>query len=95
MYHKFYITGQLQQKLNDNNNNDQITAHNSFSIIPRINLGFFEAYIPFSNNEISGANTGVGFRLGGFYLGSGSVVSALINDSKQIDFNMGFRWAFL
>jgi hypothetical protein len=95
VYHKFYITGQLQQKLNDNNNNDQITAHNNFSIIPRINLGFFEAYIPFSNNEISGSNTGFGFRLGGFYLGSGSVVSALINDSKQIDFNMGFRWAFL
>jgi len=95
VFHKFYITGQLQQRINDNNRNSQVTAQNSFSIIPRINLGFFEAYIPFSKNEISGGNTGLGFRLGGFYLGSGSIVSALINDSKQVDFNMGFRWAFL
>ncbi|WP_309640630.1 hypothetical protein [Flavobacterium sp.] len=95
IYTKFFITGQLQQKLQDNNGNSQITAQNSFSIIPRVNLGFFEAYIPFSHNEFSGGNTGLGFRLGGFYMGSGSVISALINDSKQIDLNMGFRWAFL
>ena len=95
VYHKFYVTGQWQQKLQDNNGNTQITAQNSYSIIPRINLGFFEAYIPFSNNEISGSNTGFGFRLGGFYLGSGSMITALMDDSKQIDFNMGFRWAFL
>ncbi len=95
VYHKFFITAQMQQRLQDNNGNTQITAQNSYSIIPRINLGFFEAYIPFSNSEFSGGNTGLGFRLGGFYMGSGSVISALINDSKQIDFNMGFRWAFL
>jgi hypothetical protein len=95
VYHKFYVTGQMQQRMQDNNGNTQITAQNSYSIIPRINLGFFEAYIPFSNNEISGSNTGFGFRLGGFYLGSGSMITALMDDSKQIDFNMGFRWAFL
>ncbi|WP_298220475.1 DUF5723 family protein [Flavobacterium sp.] len=95
IYTKFFITGQLQQKMQDNSGNKQITAQNSWSIIPRVNLGFFEAYIPFSHSEFSGGNTGLGFRLGGFYMGSGSVVSALINDSKQIDFNMGFRWAFL
>ncbi len=95
LYHKFYVTGYIQQRMGDNNDNRQITAQNSFSIIPRINLGFFEAYIPFSKNEISGSNFGFGFRLGGFYLGSGSAISSLINNSKQIDFNMGFRWAFL
>ena len=95
IYTKFYLTGQLQQKLQDNDGNTQITALNSWSIIPRVNLGFFEAYIPFSHNEVSGGNTGLGFRLGGFYMGSGSVISALISDSKQIDLNMGFRWAFL
>jgi len=95
VYHKFYISGQLQQRLNDNNGNQQITARNSVAIIPRISLGYFEAYIPISKDEISGGNTGIGFRLGGFYLGSRSAISALLNDSKQIDFNMGFRWAFL
>lgn len=95
VYHKFNITGYLQQKMGDNNNNRQITAQNSFSIIPRINLGYFEAYLPFSQNEISGSNTGLGFRLGGFYLGSSSVISTLTSNTKKVDFNMGFRWAFL
>ncbi len=95
VYHKFYITGYLQQKMGDNNENRQITAQNSFSIIPRINLGYFEAYIPFSHNEISGGNTGFGLRLGGFYMGSSSVISTLTSNTKKVDFNMGFRWAFL
>jgi hypothetical protein len=95
VYHKFYITGYLQQKMGDNNENRQITAQNSYSIIPRINLGYFEAYIPFSSNEISGSNTGLGLRLGGFYMGSSSVISTLTSNTKKVDFNMGFRWAFL
>lgn len=95
IYTKFFITAQLQQKLQDNNGNRQVTAQNSWSIIPRANLGFFEGYIPISHSEFAGGNVGLGFRLGGFYLGSGSVITALMNDSKQIDLNMGFRWAFL
>ena len=95
VYHKFHITGYLQQRMGDNNENRQITAQNSYSIIPRINLGYFEAYIPFSHNEISGGNTGFGLRLGGFYMGSSSVISTLTSNTKKVDFNMGFRWAFL
>jgi len=68
---------------------------NVISITPRVNLGFFETYIPISNNDISGTNVGIGFRLGGFYLGSSSMVTALANDSKQADLYLGFRWAFL
>jgi hypothetical protein len=95
VFHKFFITTYLQQKMNDNNGDRQVTAQNSFSIIPRISLGYFEAYLPFSHNEVSGSNTGLGLRVGGFYLGSSSIISSLINDTKKADFNMGFRWAFL
>lgn len=92
---KLFVTLFTQQKLNDNNSNDQITTQNIISITPRVNLGFFEAYSSWLNSEISGLNGGIGFRLGGFYIGSSSVVTALINDSKQADFYTGFRWAFL
>ncbi|MEK8179758.1 hypothetical protein WMW71_05340 [Flavobacterium buctense] len=92
---KVYVTAYWQQKLNEDNGNDQITVPNIFSITPRVNLGFFETYIPVSFNEISGTNIGFGFRLGGFYLGTSSLVSALISDSKQGDIYTGFRWAFL
>lgn len=92
---KFYVTAYLQQKLNEDGGNDQITVPNIFSITPRVNLGFFETYIPVTFNEISGTNVGLGFRLGGFYLGTSSLVSALVSDSKQGDIYTGFRWAFL
>lgn len=90
-----YITGYIQQKVNDDNANDQITVQNSFTITPRVNLGFFEVYSPWTRSEISGLNGGIGFRIGGFYLGSSSIVTALINDSKQGDLYAGFRYAFL
>lgn len=92
---KLYVSLYTQQKLNSNNNNDQITAQNIVSITPRLNLGFFETYTSWSKNEISGVNGGLGFRLGGFYIGSNSIITALINDSKQADFYTGFRFAML
>lgn len=92
---KFYVSGFLQQSLNKAEDNNKTSAQNVITITPRFNTGFFEMYLPFSNTSVSGFNTGIGFRVGGFYIGSGSAVSALINDTKQIDAYLGFRWAFL
>jgi hypothetical protein len=90
---KLYISGYMQQKFTDDSENDQITAQNYITITPRINLGFFETYIPLSNSEISGFNAGFGFRLGGFYLGSGSAITSFLDqkNSKQADFYTGVR----
>jgi hypothetical protein len=92
---KLHVTAFLQQKTKNDEANEQITASNIFSITPRVNLGFFEGYIPVTFHEISGTNVGIGFRLGGFYLGTSSMITALINDSKQGDLYFGFRWGFL
>ncbi len=94
---KIYISGYYQRKLTNDSDNDQITTQNIITVTPRVNLGIFEAYIPISENEISGFNAGFGFRLGGFYLGSGSIITSGFNseNSKQADFYTGFRWAFL
>ena len=81
--------------MNSNNGNDQITAQNIFSVTPRVSLGYFEAYVPVSFNEVSGTTGGFGLRLGGFFLGSNSIITALTSDSKQADFYTGFRWGFL
>ena len=91
---KVYITGFLQQKMKKDDANDQITARNIFSVTPRVNLGFFEAYIPVSSDEISGTNVGFGFRLAGFYLGSNSIITSLA-DGKQANIYTGYRLAFL
>jgi len=92
---KLSVTFFMQQKMGDNENDDQITAINSFSITPRVNLGPFEAFLPIGSNEISGTTAGLGFRLGGFFLGSNSAITALANDSKQADAYFGFRFGFL
>ena len=92
---KVFVTGFIQQKITDDSKNDQITTQNIITITPRFNTGFFEVYVPLSSTEISGFNAGFGFRVGGFYLGSGSILTAVANDSKQADIYTGFRWAFL
>lgn len=92
---KVNITLFTQQKINSNNNNNQITSQNIISATPRFLVGFFEAYIPVAINEISGTTAGFGFRLGGFFLGSNSIISALTSDGKQADFYTGFRFGFL
>ena len=91
---KVYVTAYLQQKLNKDDGNMQITVPNIFSITPRFNIGFFETYLPVSHDDISGTNIGVGFRLSGFYLGSSSIISSLA-DGKSADIYTGYRIAFL
>ena len=91
---KVYVTAYLQQKLNKDDGNMQVTVPNIISITPRFNIGFFEAYLPVSHDDISGTNVGVGFRLSGFYLGSGSIISSLA-DGKSADIYTGYRIAFL
>ena len=91
---KVYVTGYLQQKMKKDDANEQNTSRNIFSVTPRVNLGFFEAYLPVSTDDISGTNVGFGFRLSGFYLGSNSIITSL-TDGKQANIYTGFRYAFL
>ncbi len=91
---KLNVTLFMQQKLNENSGNDQISAQNIFSITPRVGLGFFEAFLPISFTEIAGTNAGLGFRLSGFYLGSNSAFTAL-GSGKQADAYFGYRFGFL
>ncbi len=92
---KLGVTLFMQQKMNSNSVNEQISAQNIYSVTPRVSLGFFEAFIPLSLNEISGTTTGFGFRLGGFFLGSNSIITALTSNTKQADFYTGFRIGIL
>jgi hypothetical protein len=87
---KFHASINLQKKLNDSNDNDQISSVNFLTVTPKLVFKNFELYVPLSNNEIAGFTSGFGLRAGGFYLGSGSVISALLADTKQMDLFFGF-----
>jgi hypothetical protein len=92
---KFYVGFFLQQGMLKNDVNNQTSSQNSFTVTPRFYTNFIEIFAPQSTNSISGFNSGFGFRLGGFYIGSNSVVTALLANKQQADIYTGFRWAFL
>ncbi|MCO6149277.1 hypothetical protein [Flavobacterium sp. NRK1] len=94
VYNNWYVTGFLQQRLSDESKNDQLIAQNIFTVTPRYSGEWFEAYAPISSNEISGFTAGLGVRLGGFYIGSGSILSAALGNTNQADAYLGFRFGF-
>ena len=92
IYNKWSVSAYMQQKISDDSQNDFTTIQNTVTLTPRFGGKNYELYLPLSSNEVSGFTTGFGFRLGGFFLGSGSIVTAALNDSKQADIYMGFRF---
>jgi hypothetical protein len=95
LYGSFYLGGFLQQKLHSDMKDTQLTAQDLITITPRYATRNFELFVPVTNSEISGTAVGIGTRYRGFYIGSGSVLTGLANNSgtHQIDAYMGFRLA--
>lgn len=93
IHNKWYVSGYMQQKISDDSENDFTTIQNIYTLTPRFSGKHYEVFLPLSQNEVSNFTTGFGFRLGGFFMGSGSIVTALINDSTQADIYLGFRFA--
>lgn len=89
---KWFVTASVNQKINDDSKNDFITTQNSYTLIPRFTTKWFETFVPLASNEISGFTSGIGFRVGGFFMGSNSVFSALANNGKQADLYLGIRF---
>ncbi|MGX7666356.1 DUF5723 family protein [Flavobacterium pedocola] len=92
VYNKWSVSAYMQQKISDDSKNDFTTIQNVFTLTPRFGGKNYEVYLPLSSNEVSGFTTGFGFRLGGFFLGSGSIITAALSDSKQADIYTGFRF---
>ncbi|RZS96878.1 DUF5723 family protein [Cecembia calidifontis] len=91
---KFYISVNSHQRMGNNRSNTQITSQNLIIITPRILLGKFEMYSPWAHFEVSGLSGGLGFRFGGFFIGSNSVITGLLSQGKMIDFHTGLSWSF-
>lgn len=84
-----YVTAYAQFKMKKDEDNGQIAGQNIFSLTPRYTVKNYEVWLPLSSSEISGFATGMGFRAYGFFIGSGSVITALF-DSKQADAFIGY-----
>ncbi|WP_067148671.1 DUF5723 family protein [Pseudotamlana agarivorans] len=65
---------------------------NTVSLTPRFESKFFSFYLPMGIVQYSGFQAGAGFRAGPLYIGSGSVLSALVSDnSKAADVYAGVK----
>ena len=65
---------------------------NAYSFTPRWENRLFSVEIPLSYNDMTQFNAGIAFRVGPFFIGSGSLLSALVHDSKQADLHVGIHF---
>lgn len=90
----FQVSIYAHHRLSNQSSNDQLTVQNVFSIVPRLTLGGFEIYSPWSNYEVSGLTGGAGLRFGGFFVGSQSVLTGFLSDTQQVDVHVGLSFGF-
>lgn len=69
--------------------------YTSFTLTPRYEGRGVGFYLPINHNALTGFNTGAALRLGPLFLGSGSLLTAAIGQSKQADFYVGLRFGGL
>jgi hypothetical protein len=95
IFNNWFLGAFTQQKLNQDYEETQIAVQNIFTVTPRYATDTFEVYLPLSTTEISGFAAGIGARYRGFYIGSGSFITAVLNngDTHQADAYLGFRFS--
>lgn len=82
----FSVNLDVQLALSTGKNKPYNTQYfNTFSITPRYDGKVFGFFLPISYNEISKLNAGASFRVGPLFVGSGSVLTALMGSSHQLD----------
>jgi len=83
----------LAAQFNLNNQKDfNLYYFNSYSLTPRWENTLVSVELPLNYNDLTKFNAGLAFRVGPLIIGSGSVISALINNSKQADLYIGLNW---
>ena len=73
----------------ENKNSSYI--NNNVSLTPRYEVKWLSLYTPISYLEYSGLQAGFGFRAGPLFVGSGSIVSAMLSETKAIDVHLGLK----
>lgn len=69
--------------------------YSGFAVTPRYDGRIFGFFMPVSYNGLTKFNAGASFRVGPVFFGSGSVLSALMGGSHQVDGFIGVRFGGL
>ncbi len=65
--------------------------NNNFSLTPRFEVKWFSIYAPVTYLQYSGLQAGFGFRAGPLFVGSGSIISGLLAETKALDVHFGLK----
>ncbi|HUP13147.1 MAG TPA: hypothetical protein VM187_13060, partial [Niastella sp.] len=88
------VAGQISMSNNDKKGFNNRT-YSGVTFTPRFETKQFGAYIPVNYNQLSKFNAGASLRMGPLFVGSGSLLTALLDNSKQVDFHIGIRFGGL
>lgn len=88
----FQVSLFVQKRMTDEGSNLNLTTQNIVALTPRLVLGKFEIYSPWTHYQVAGFTGGLGFQIGGFFLGSNSILTGSMENSTQADFHMGFSF---
>jgi hypothetical protein len=91
---RWYLNVNTDRRLLAETTKNASFIQNNISITPRFESQRFSAYLPLSIYNLSGFQAGFGLRYGGFYLGSGSLITALIQKTQSADVYLGIKVPF-
>lgn len=96
LHRGFYVSLASQLSLiNSSNKPFSSNYYSGITLTPRYEGKAIGLYIPLSYNSLTNVNAGASLRLGPLFVGSGSVLTALLGNSKQADVHVGLRFGGL
>lgn len=82
------------QKNINSSSNVTLSTPNHLTLTPRLVLGKFELFTPFTSSSIANTAIGAGIKWGMFYVASSSGLSMAFGNTKHADFSIGFSQGF-
>ncbi len=89
-----YLSVFGQYNLGNSYDDRQIAAQHIFALTPRLKLGGIELYSPWINSQTAGLSGGLGLRVAGFFVGSNSLLTGYLGETRQIDAHVGWSMGF-
>lgn len=91
IYSKFYLNLNSDISLRGENKLNTHHIQNQVSLTPRLETAWLSIYSPISLMREIGFRWGAGLRAGPFYLGSGSVLTSILGQTKSLDIYAGLK----
>jgi len=86
---QYGLRGDLSAPLTSRHTTSSLQIPANIALTPRFEHRNLSVFLPLSYQNYTGFNTGVALGIGGFYIGSGSLLSSLVTHSRQMELYAG------